>query len=489
VGALGAVTSQETRGKLIAATTTEHGTQGRTTSVRPGIRSLVGLTLVVTTVATAGVAATMPAGATTPTLAQQVLAIAGTHGPSDLGASRIAQAPDISKVTTASGSGMSTTPTVSSTTTDISATYTGTTLVVSWATGNTLTVTGSRPLTAGSTISNLNLGTGQTAAGTIVVGGSLACSAPTGIGVVSIDQLVTAGSGTVTTLALQFGCVTSLVGVAITGTVGLNVPASTRTPGYNLYEGNGTVSSPVMLGSSNINDTSIFGVDTFGDLSSATLNQPVVGMATTALDGGYWLVAGDGGVFSFGDARFYGSTGNLHLNKPVVGMAATPDGKGYWFVASDGGVFSYGDARFYGSTGALHLNRPIVGMATTPDGKGYWLVASDGGVFSFGDASFHGSTGAIRLNQPIVGMAPTPSGNGYWLVAADGGIFTFGDAGFHGSAGSIKLNSPIVGMAATPSGDGYWLAASDGGVFSFGAAPFGGSLGGNGVNDVAGIAR
>ena len=71
-------------------------------------------------------------------------------------------------------------------------------------------------------------------------------------------------------------------------------------------------------------------------------------MATTSLDGGYWLVAGDGGVFSFGDARFYGSTGNLHLNKPVVGMAATPDGKGYWFVASDGGVFSYGDANSTG---------------------------------------------------------------------------------------------------------------------------------------------
>jgi len=45
-----------------------------------------------------------------------------------------------------------------------------------------------------------------------------------------------------------------------------------------------------------------------------------------------------------------------------VGMAATPDGKGYWLVASDGGIFSFGDAGFFGSTGAIHLNRPIVGM-------------------------------------------------------------------------------------------------------------------------------
>jgi ribosomal protein L24E len=74
-----------------------------------------------------------------------------------------------------------------------------------------------------------------------------------------------------------------------------------------------------------------------------------------------------------------------------VGMAATPDGRGYWLVASDGGIFAFGDAGFYGSTGAMHLNQPIVGMTATPDGRGYWLVASDGGIFAFGDAAFYGS--------------------------------------------------------------------------------------------------
>ena len=116
-------------------------------------------------------------------------------------------------------------------------------------------------------------------------------------------------------------------------------------------------------------------------------------------------------------------------------MAATPTGNGYWLVASDGGIFTFGDAAFYGSTGAITLNQPIVGMAATPTGNGYWLVAADGGIFTFGDAAFHGSTGGIRLNQPIVGMAATPTGNGYWLVASDGGIFTFGDAAFYGSTG------------------------------------------------------
>jgi hypothetical protein len=55
--------------------------------------------------------------------------------------------------------------------------------------------------------------------------------------------------------------------------------------------------------------------------------------------------------------------GAVHLNKPVVGMAATPDGGGYWLVASDGGIFSFGDAPFLGSTGGITLNQPITAMA------------------------------------------------------------------------------------------------------------------------------
>jgi hypothetical protein len=91
-------------------------------------------------------------------------------------------------------------------------------------------------------------------------------------------------------------------------------------------------------------------------------------------------------------------------------MASTSDGLGYWLVASDGGIFNYGDAAFYGSTGAITLNKPIVGMAPTFDGKGYWLDASDGGIFNYGDAAFDGSAGGMPLNQPIVGMAAHPEG-------------------------------------------------------------------------------
>jgi len=79
--------------------------------------------------------------------------------------------------------------------------------------------------------------------------------------------------------------------------------------------------------------------------------------------GGYWLIASDGGVFSF-NAPFLGSLGGVHLNQPVVGVAAAPTGHGYYLVASDGGVFAFGPgATFQGSTGNIHLNQPIVGMS------------------------------------------------------------------------------------------------------------------------------
>jgi hypothetical protein len=86
-------------------------------------------------------------------------------------------------------------------------------------------------------------------------------------------------------------------------------------------------------------------------------------------------------------------------------MDRSGGGAGYRFVASDGGIFSFGDAKFFGSMGGTKLNKPIVGMAKARDGDGYWLVASDGGIFSFGSAGFHGSTGNLKLTQPIVGMA------------------------------------------------------------------------------------
>jgi len=215
--------------------------------------------------------------------------------------------------------------------------------------------------------------------------------------------------------------------------------------------------------------------------SAPTTTSTAVHVATH----GYWMVAGDGGVFDFGTAQFHGSMGGKPLNKPVVASAATPTGSGYWEVAGDGGLFSFGTAQFHGSMGGKPLNKPVVAMAADPATGGYWEVASDGGIFSF-DAPFYGSMGGKPLNKPIVGMAATPTGRGYWLVASDGGIFSFGNAEFHGSMGGKPLNQPIVGMTTDTTTGGYWLTSSTGGVFSFGA-PFHGSATGSAGSPVVGM--
>ncbi|MGD0810377.1 MAG: hypothetical protein ABSA91_11815 [Acidimicrobiales bacterium] len=203
------------------------------------------------------------------------------------------------------------------------------------------------------------------------------------------------------------------------------------------------------------------------------MRSKIVGIASTADGRGYWLVNSSGGVFSFGDAKFFGSMARTRLNKRVVGMAATADGRGYWLVGADGGVFAFGDATFDGA--ARHLKAPVVGIEGSPSGKGYWLVARDGGVFAFGDAHFYGSAHNRHLLGGVVGMAATPSGDGYWLTTAHGQVVAFGRAGKYGSLRLKHLKAPIVGMAPAPAGRGYWLVARDGGVFAFGNAKFMGS--------------
>jgi hypothetical protein len=94
--------------------------------------------------------------------------------------------------------------------------------------------------------------------------------------------------------------------------------------------------------------------------------------------------------------------GGHRLNGPIVGIAPTPDNAGYWLLGSDGGVFAF-KAPFRGSMGGHHLNRPVNGMVAF--GNGYLMVASDGGVFDFSNKPFAGSLGAKAPSEPIVGIA------------------------------------------------------------------------------------
>ena len=195
---------------------------------------------------------------------------------------------------------------------------------------------------------------------------------------------------------------------------------------------------------------------------------------------GYWLVGSDGGIFAFGDAQFYGSTGSLHLQRPVVGITPTSNKAGYWLDASDGGIFAFGDAGFYGSlpglglhpagSGLPHsLDAPIVGMVPSTTGQGYFMVGSDGGVFAFGDARFAGSCPGIGgCAGTAVAVMPDATGKGYWLVTSVGDVYAFGDAPYEGDgpAGAGTVTDAV----ASPGGEGYWLLYANGTVLPFGDA-------------------
>ena len=255
-------------------------------------------------------------------------------------------------------------------------------------------------------------------------------------------------------------------------------------------------------------------------------------------------------VIAFGARAELGAPEGQLRVAALVGIAATPDAaRATGSSRADGGVFSFGDARFHGSTGGLQLNQPIVGIAATPTGKGYWLVASDGGVFSLRRRALprldrrhaaqpadrrHGArrraaaaTGssrptaassasatrastarraALRLNHPIVGMArdaerqratgsspPTAASSASatrasglapatarlarphrrdggdrraaratGCSAADGGVFASATRSSYGSLASdgSAQGKHAYDLEPRPTGDGYWIATN-----------------------------
>ena len=86
---------------------------------------------------------------------------------------------------------------------------------------------------------------------------------------------------------------------------------------------------------------------------------------------GYWLVAGDGGVFSV-HAPFHGSaasnptrcppntTDRSHPDGTCFSIAATPDGGGYWILNGDKGtIFRFGNAGSFGQPATAFAGVPL----------------------------------------------------------------------------------------------------------------------------------
>jgi len=108
-----------------------------------------------------------------------------------------------------------------------------------------------------------------------------------------------------------------------------------------------------------------FGVPDFGGATIAA-GDAAVGLAM-AEDGGYWIATRAGQVLTSGQASTeptVGSYGSVTtgLEAPIVAIATTPDNQGYYLVEADGGVLTFGDAAVLGST-AQKVTSPIVGVA------------------------------------------------------------------------------------------------------------------------------
>ena len=362
--------------------------------------------------------------------------------------------------------GTSTSPAVLSitpTTFDYGSVPLGSTSSESFTVSNTgsanLTITKSKPPATGPFVAATQLSEGTT----LLPGQSLSETVvftPTQVGTVADTWIINANDGSgVRTLSFSG-----------TGYIPGSVTEGSTTPahGYWLVGSDGGIFS--------------FGAAQFhGSTGSLTLQRPVVGVVPTDDDGGYWLDAADGGVFSFGDTSFYGSVPGLginpagsglqhSLNAPIVGMVPSIDDGGYFMVASDGGVFAFGDAHFAGSCPGIG-GCAGAAVAVMPDqsGDGYWVVTSTGNVYGFGGAPYLGAPGHGSVTSAVA----CPGGNGYWIVLSNGEVFGYGDAANLGSPPAASFNGldPATAIFATSDGGGYWVTSALGAVFNFGDAP------------------
>ena len=176
-----------------------------------------------------------------------------------------------------------------------------------------------------------------------------------------------------------------------------------------------------------------------------SLNAPIVGMVPSADGGGYFMVASDGGVFAFGDAKFEGSCPGIVGGCSGAAVAVMPDasGNGYWLVTATGNVYAFGDAVYHGAPGPQAV--PVTAAVRTTDGGGYWLLFSNGVVAPYGDAAnLGGPVGSVGGTNPATTIFTTSDGGGYWVASANGSVFTQGDAPFDGSMSGVHLNGSII---------------------------------------------
>ncbi len=80
---------------------------------------------------------------------------------------------------------------------------------------------------------------------------------------------------------------------------------------------------------------------------------------------GYWLLAADGGVFTFGAAGYHGSVPGSGSCGPLlaVSLVASDSDFGYWVGSGDGRVWTFGDAFDYNDAYRSTLSGPVTAFA------------------------------------------------------------------------------------------------------------------------------
>jgi hypothetical protein len=94
-------------------------------------------------------------------------------------------------------------------------------------------------------------------------------------------------------------------------------------------------------------------------------------------------------------------------------------------VASDGGVFTFGDARYWGSWAGADLPDPVVGIVPSHDDGGYTVATADGVVLATGDAQTYGDLSLSPDATPVSDIIGNGAGTGYWLLDPDAWSYTF----------------------------------------------------------------
>ena len=207
---------------------------------------------------------------------------------------------------------------------------------------------------------------------------------------------------------------------------------------------------------------------------------PISGAVVTSDGYTLYLWGTDGGVFMYSTInRFYGSMAGHTLGGQIVSLVPTLDFGGYLLIGADGGVFSFGDAPFYGNLVGRTLNPPspvgtpydVIGAFFFSGQQYYCLAEADGYYNCFGGGGVFGRAQEVAISSiytnPATTIMTTGDTWGWWWITRQGQIYAFGDATYQGGLSSVPWG-PILGGSGWGTG-GYRFVGTDGSTYNFGS--------------------